>query len=134
MLSSQNYVREQGVLRSGEIFASDVDPSILADSATKVYKHSAVGARFFMPDGASLIFLGGVFITNNPDLIKELDKVADKPGTQITTDKIALERLRREVALAAEDAARPAAEGNVITDTRTGEKTVDGKELKKSAI
>ena len=116
MLSSQNYVREAGVLRSGEVVSSDVDMKTLKDPDAKVYRHSTPGARFFMPDGASLIFLGGVFITNNPDIIKELDKIANKPGTQVTTDEKALLRLRAEVQRAAEDAERPASEGNVVGD------------------
>lgn len=116
MLSSANYVKEAGVLRSGEVLGSDVDLETLKSPDAKVYRHSAIGARFFMPDGASLIFTGGVFITANKDIKAELDKVADKQGTQITTDKKALERLQAEVARAAADAERPASEGNLAGD------------------
>lgn len=113
MLNSSNYVREQGVLQSGNQFGPDVSLDVIADPKTRVYRHPAPGSRFIMPDGAELIFMGGVFITNNPDIIKELDKVANKRGTQITTDDASLARMKAEIVQAAEDAARPASEGNV---------------------
>lgn len=113
MLSSANYSREVGVLQSGVVYQSDLDPEVLKDETTKIYEHQVKGAKIFMPDGAELVFQGGIFITRNPDIIRELDKIANKPGTMVMTNKAALDKLRKEVQAAADDAARPASEGNV---------------------
>ena len=117
MQSSANYVREAGVLQSGVTYQSDLDVEVLKDPTTKIYEHAVKGAKIFMPDGAELVFQGGIFVTRNPDIIRELDKIANKQGTMVTTNKAALDKLRKEVNLAASDAARPAAEGNVAGDT-----------------
>ena len=117
MQSSANYQREAGVLQSGVSYQSDLDPTVLKDETTKIYEHQVKGAKIFMPDGAELVFQGGLFITRNPDIIRELDKIANKQGTMVTTNKEALDKLRKEVQVAADDAARPAAEGNIAGDT-----------------
>lgn len=127
MLSSQNYMADKDVLRSGEIITPDLDLDTLKDPSAKVYRHTVPGARFFMPDGASIIFQGGVFVTKNPDIIKELDKVADKGGTMITTDEAALAKYRTELKIAALDASRPASEGGVVTDEANPALVVDDK-------
>lgn len=118
MLNSSNYVAQPNVLQSGNQFSSAVDMEVLKDPNTKVYKHPAHGSRFIMPDGAELIFLGGVFITNNPDIIRELDKIANKRGSQITTDDAAMQRMQQEIKQVAEDAARRASEGDVVNGLR----------------
>jgi len=124
MLNSANYVREAGVLQSGQSYQSDLDPEVLKDATTMVYEHQVKGAKIFMPDGAELVFAGGIFITRNPEIIRELNKVANKQGTMLTTNKEAMERLRKEVQKAAEDAALPASQGNVAGGQTLGlEKT-----------
>ena len=117
MQSSANYQREVGVLQSGVVYQSDLDPEVLKDPTTKIYEHQVKGAKIFMPDGAELVFQGGIFLTRNPEIIKELDKIANKQGTMVTTNKAALDKLRKEVQQAADDAARPASEGNKAGDT-----------------
>lgn len=53
----------------------------------KTFKHAVAGARFIFPDGTTAYFAGGQYITNKPDEIAELEKIANKPGTFIfTTD------------------------------------------------
>ena len=116
MLNSSNYMREAGVLQSGVSYQSDLTADILKDPSTKIYEHQVKGAKVFMPDGAELVFAGGLFITQNPDIIRELDKIANRQGTMVTTNKAALVRLQMEFQAAADDAARPASEGNVLGD------------------
>jgi len=120
MLNSANYVRDAQVIQSGVQFQSDLDPAVLKDPATKIYEHQVKGAKIFMPDGAELVFHGGLFITQNPAIISELDKIANKTGTMVTTNEVALKRLRAEIQKAADDAALPASEGNVL-----GDKTIE---------
>lgn len=55
------------------------------DSNSKTYYHRIAGARTHMPDGLEVQFLGGVFTTNDPVVIAELDRVADKLGGGIFT-------------------------------------------------
>lgn len=72
-------------LRSGEAMATT--QAALADKNSKTYHHMVAGAQFVMPDGLSVLFLGGQLTTNDPAIVKELDKVADKPTSQIYTAK-----------------------------------------------
>lgn len=51
----------------------------------KHYNHRFHGANFVMPDGRVLTFLGGVYKTVKDDVIAELDKVANVPGSYIFT-------------------------------------------------
>jgi hypothetical protein len=117
MLNSANYVREAGVIQSGVSYQSDLDPAVLKDATTIIYEHAVKGAKIFMADGAELVFQGGIFVTRNPEIIRELNKIANKQGTMVTTNPEALERLRKEVQKAADDAALPASEGNKAGDT-----------------
>jgi hypothetical protein len=117
MLSSANYVREAGVQQSGQQYQSDLSPEVLKDQTTMIYEHAVKGAKIFMADGAELVFQGGLFVTRNPEIIRELNKIANKQGTMVTTNTEAMAKLRKEVNKAAEDAARPAAEGNIAGDT-----------------
>lgn len=77
-------------LRSGERAASS--PAALRDPKAKVYHHMVPGAKFVMPDGLELIFLGGQYATTDAEQIAELDKIADRSTSMIYT--------KREVAAA----------------------------------
>jgi hypothetical protein len=85
MINSQNGVTSAPVLRSGESIASTIDA--LKDKNAKTYHHMIPGARFVMPDGLEIKFLGGQFVTADKDLIAELDKVVDKSTSMIFTKK-----------------------------------------------
>ena len=91
------------VLRSGEVLSSSLEA--LKDPNAKVYCHMVPGARFMMPDGLELVFMGGRLITNDPEVIKQLDAVANKSASMIYTDPNATEALRSVYQQAAKDAA-----------------------------
>jgi len=76
---------EPVVLRSGEKQAST--QKALSDPNAKTYHHRIPGARFVMPDGLELLFLGGRLTTNEKKIIEELDKVADRSTSMIFTEK-----------------------------------------------
>jgi hypothetical protein len=62
------------------------------------------GARFIMPDGLEIQFLGGQFTTADPEVIAELDKVANKSTSMIFTDKAAAALVQATEKKAAADA------------------------------
>ena len=43
------------------------------------------GAKFMMPDGLEVQFLGGQFVTADPEIIAELDKIANRPASMVYT-------------------------------------------------
>lgn len=53
----------------------------------KTYYHRTPGARFIMPDGRILTFSAGdgSFPTDDAEIQKELDKVANVPSSQVYT-------------------------------------------------
>jgi hypothetical protein len=63
------------------------------------------GANFIMPDGLEIKFLGGQFVTEDPDVIEELSKVADKPTSMIFTKTLAVEAAKELQKRSADDAA-----------------------------
>jgi hypothetical protein len=91
------------VLRSGEVMSTSLEA--LKDPNAKVYRHMIPGANFVMPDGLELVFLGGQLITNDPEVIRQLDAVANKTASMIYTDPAATEALRATYTQAAADAA-----------------------------
>lgn len=91
-----------GTLRSGE--TQTTTQEALADPDAKTYMHMVKGARFIMPNGLEIRFLGGFFRTNDPVIIAELDKVANKSTSQIYTKSEAKEAAGELQRLAAEDA------------------------------
>lgn len=111
MLNSRNYVLDKEVLNTGEQIAPDFDKN---DPNLKTYYHQVPGARTHMPDGAEIIFRGGQFSTANKDVQTFLDKIADRQGSMVYTKPI--KGINKEVALAAEEAARPAAEAGKVLD------------------
>ena len=90
-------------IRSGET-APHGTPAIFKDAKAKTYYHMTRGARFVMPDGLEVIFLGGQFTTVDPEIIVELDKVANKPASMIYTKAEAVEAVKALTAAAAADA------------------------------
>ena len=90
-------------IRSGEI-APHGTPALFKDKAAKTFYHMARGARFVMPDGLEIQFLGGQFTTVDPDIIAELSKVANKPASMIYTKAEAVEAVKALTAAAAADA------------------------------
>ena len=71
------------VLRSGEKTAMEIAGT--DKSKVKTYYHQLPGARFIMPDGLELTFMGGMFATDDPQIIAELNKVADRHTSMIST-------------------------------------------------
>lgn len=74
---------QDAVLRSGEKTAMQITGT--DKSKVKTYYHQLPGARFIMPDGLELTFMGGMFATDDPQIIAELNKVADRHTSMIST-------------------------------------------------
>lgn len=102
MVNSQS-MNNVSVLRSGESLSTTVEA--LTDKNAKTFYHMVPGARFIMPDGLELLFLGGQFTTADPGIIAELSKVADKSTSMIYTKTEALAAVKASIASVAEEAA-----------------------------
>lgn len=107
MVSSASVQQNAPTLRSGEKLAST--PAAIADKNSKHYHHMVPGAKFVMPDGLEVIFMGGQFITADPEIIAELDKIANKPTSMIYTKTEAVQAVAMMQNQAAADAADTAA-------------------------
>lgn len=95
---------QPSILRTGEIVSTSLQS--LEDANSKTFHCTVKGAKFPMPDGLVIQFLGGVYTTNVESEIYELQKVADKAGSLIYTKKeavIADEQLAKLGAEAAAD-------------------------------
>lgn len=90
-------------LRSGEKVATS--PQALKAPGAKTYRHSVPGARFVMPDGLEVQFLGGQFTTTDKEIIAELDKIANRNSSMIYTVQEVAEAITATVKKAAADAA-----------------------------
>jgi len=100
--SAQNLgATQQKTLVAGEKLATT--QAALKSSKSKTYYHQTPGANFFMPNGLQIQFLGGSFTTEEPEIIAELDAVADKSASMITSD-------RKRQAVLAEQELAPAKE------------------------
>lgn len=77
-----------GTLRTGEFAENIVNPVVIAAGNTKTYYHQHAGASFFMPDGLQVRFLGGQFTTDDADIIRELDKIVNKPTSLVTSQPV----------------------------------------------
>lgn len=104
-LSSQNTQTAvvPTVLRSGEKLAST--PEALKNPKAKVYYHQVPGAKFIMPDGLELQFLGGRLVTDDAGIIAELDKIANKTASMVSTDRALQASVTAAQNAAAQDAA-----------------------------
>lgn len=120
MLNSRNYAREENVINIGEEIAPEVD---LKNPKTRIYYHQVKGAITHLPDGAQITFRGGMYATQNEEVIKFLDKLADKRGTMIFTKKSA--ELTRDLELAAADARVPAGDAKARLGQGDDGKLVD---------
>ena len=104
MVSSAHALQNTApVLRAGERMASS--PRALADKNSRVFHHMVPGARFVMPDGLEIVFLGGQFVTNDPEIIAELDKVSNKSSSMIYTAAEVVESVKANANKLAADAA-----------------------------
>ena len=104
MVSSAHALQNTApVLRAGEKLASS--PKALADKNSRVFSHMVPGARFVMPDGLEILFMGGQFVTNDPEIIAELDRVANKASSMIYTTAEVVETVKASANKAAADAA-----------------------------
>jgi hypothetical protein len=92
-------------VRVGEVVTNT--QTSLTDKNARTYRHSCQGARFIMPDGLEVHFLGGLFTTSDPAIIAELDKVADKAASQIYTHASKEGLIAAPAKVAAADAAGP---------------------------
>lgn len=90
-------------IRSGET-APQATPDVIKSSPVKTYHHMVRGAKFVMPDGLEVQFLGGSFTTADPEIIAELDKVVNRPASMIYTKSEAVEAVKALTAAAAADA------------------------------
>ena len=90
-------------IRSGET-APQATPAVIKSQNVKTYHHMVMGAKFVMPDGLEVQFLGGQFVTADPEIIAELDKIANKPSSMVYTKAEAVEAVKALTAAAAEDA------------------------------
>ena len=90
-------------IRSGES-APQATPAIMKSQPVKTYHHTVRGAKFVMPDGLEVQFLGGSFTTADKEIIFELDKVANKASSMIYTKPEAVEAIKALEKAAAEDA------------------------------
>lgn len=101
-VSSQSAQPQAATLRSGESVAST--PAGIKSG--KTYFHTIPGARFVMPDGLELQFLGGQFATADEQQIAELDKIANKPSSMIYTKREEIEQVKAVQKQVADDAAK----------------------------
>jgi hypothetical protein len=86
--SSSSQQQAGAIIRAGEQLATT--PQALKSGKGKTYYHMAPGARFVMPDGLEIIFMGGQLTTDNPEVIAELDRIVNKPTSMIYTKQEAL--------------------------------------------
>jgi pyridoxal/pyridoxine/pyridoxamine kinase len=94
---------QAATIRSGEVVASNMQA--IKNQNARVFHHMIPGANFIMPDGLEIKFLGGQFVTDDPEVIAELEAVADKPTSMIFTKTLAVEAAKELTKRAAADAA-----------------------------
>lgn len=94
------------VLRSGEQLHSDL--AALKSPDSKTYYHRVPGAKTHMPDGLEIQFLGGVFVTADPEIKAMLDKIADSPTSQVYTKTEVKLQLEAADKMISDDAAKSA--------------------------
>ena len=104
MVSSAHALQNTApVLRAGERMATS--PRALADKNSREFHHMVPGARFVMPDGLELVFMGGQFVTNDQEIIAELDRIANKASSMIYTAAEVVESVKANANKLAADAA-----------------------------
>ena len=103
--------QDAGVLKSGEVVTTTV--ASLKDPNAKVYKHMIPGANFIMPDGLEIKFLGGQFVTSDPEIIKQLDAIANKTSSMVYTEMVVAESIKQGQKNLADEAAATAGKAAV---------------------
>lgn len=101
--SALQNLKEKTVIRAGEKVSTSQEA--VKNPNAKTYYHSAKGARFIMPDGLEIHFMGGQFTTADSAIIAELDLVANKPASMIYTKQENAEAIKQQIKSAAQDAA-----------------------------
>jgi len=86
------------------IKVGEIAPSDFKSKNAKAFYHMVPGARSVMPDGLEIVFQGGVFSTADPEIIAELEKVADRPTSMIYTKRETVATVQATVKTAAADA------------------------------
>lgn len=84
-VNSQTALSPATILRSGESLATTA--AALKDKNAKTFYHMIPGARVCMPDGLEVRFFGGQFVTADPGIIAELNKIVDKPTSMIYSNQ-----------------------------------------------
>jgi len=97
------------ILRSGESQASTAEA--LKNPDSKTFFHRVAGAKFIMPDGLALQFLGGRLVTDDADQIAELNKVANKSASMIFTEQANVAAVLNAEKAAADDASKTQGDG-----------------------
>jgi len=108
---SSSTLSKPAAIRVGETLTTSA--AALGDKNSRTFHHMIPGARFIMPDGLEIVFLGGQITTNDPDVIRELGAVADKSTSLIYTRKEVAEAVTANAAKAAADAADTAGKSNI---------------------
>jgi pyridoxal/pyridoxine/pyridoxamine kinase len=96
------------IIRAGET-APQATVATLQSKTAKTFHHMVPGAKFVMPDGLEVQFLGGQFVTTDPAIIAELSAVADKPASMIFTKSTVVEEVKELQKVAAADAVQKTA-------------------------
>lgn len=103
------------VIRAGET-APQATVATLQNKAAKTFHHMVPGAKFVMPDGLEVQFLGGQFVTTDAAIIKELSAIADKPSSMIYTKSAVVEEVKELQKTAAADAVQKTAAPETATN------------------
>lgn len=103
MVSSAQTLQNSTVLRAGEKVASTA--TAIKNPNAKTFYHMDHGAKFVMPDGLEVIFMGGTFVTDDAAIIAELDQVANKAASRIYTQVEVVQQTKQLTSKAAADAA-----------------------------
>lgn len=93
----------QKTLVAGEKVATTA--AALKDPKAKTYYHQVPGAKFIMPNGLEIVFMGGQFATADETIIEELNKVVDKSTSLIYSGKGGVQSANAADKSAASDAA-----------------------------
>lgn len=90
-------------IRTGET-APQVTVAQMKEKDTHTYYHMVPGARFVMPDGLEVRFMGGQFTTQDKEIITELDKVVNRATSMIYTKSEAIQTMLEASKISAADA------------------------------
>lgn len=97
-----------------------------AKPQARTFYHQIAGARFGVQRSPGLVedfyFVGGQLETSDPQVIEELDKVADRSGSLISSDRARARELSQDQQAALSDA-RTAAEIAAQKMVAAGERT-----------